>query len=142
MKRRQKAKSWNAFPHLFDKNIGQVLDLLLCSNMWTVDDVGMLFFSKDMGPQNVLSILHFSMVVKHISLVTSLMHFIYNELLKIFRFYIVSFVYFHTISFIIFALWIIYIKGFLLKLNIDFFNLMNNFISEFSSSFQDKIYEY
>ena len=29
-----------------------------------------------------------------------------------------------------------------IKLNIDFFNLINNFISEFSSSFQHKIYEY
>ena len=64
-------------------------------------------FQKDMGPQYVLSILHLSMVVERISIVTSLMHFIYNELLKIFRFHTVSFVCFHTISFIIFAFWII-----------------------------------
>ena len=64
------------FHIFFDKNIGQVFDLLLCSNMWTVDDVGMPFFSKDMGPQNVLNVfLHWNMVVKFISLVTSLMHF-------------------------------------------------------------------
>ena len=86
------------FHIFFDKNTGQVLDLLLCSNMWTVDDVGMLFFSKDMGPQYVLNVLHLYMVVEFISLVTSFMHFIYNELLKIFRFHTVSFVCFHTFN--------------------------------------------
>ena len=95
----KKQKVEMPFHIFFDKNTGQVLDLLLCSNMWTVDDVGMLFFSKDMGPQYVLNVLHLYMVVEFISLVTSFMHFIYNELLKIFCFHTISFVCFHTISF-------------------------------------------